>query len=273
MSGFFYSTDSLALTAIGYLLCIRVTVTLFPRIFSNCENGKLAKKPLMTTTKLLSLLMCFFFFVSGPLKSSAQPGNDSVVVSRNYVLQVVFVGFKAYSSESGNIIEWSTILEANLARYEIERSIDNKPFEKIGDMKAKGVQSSVTSVYSFTDPMPAVGKNIYRLKMIDTKNGFKYSANKTVSSVGHVLYNTDFHTYPNPAKPGDAIHIFVKEKGQYTMQVFNLTGKMVFAVNASGGGTGGLTVNLPSQLGKGLYFFRLTQPQSAQMLQQKILVL
>ena len=227
----------------------------------------------MTATKLLSVLMCFFLFSFGAMNGSAQPNNDSLVVTKTYALQVVFVGLEAYSSEGGNVIEWSTILEANLARYEIERSIDNKPFEKIGDMKAKGVQSSVTSVYSFTDAMPAVGKNIYRLKMIDTRNGFKYSANKTVSSVGHVLYTTDFHTYPNPAKPGDAIHIFVKEKGQYTMQVFNLTGKMVFAVNASGGGTAGLTVNLPSQLGKGLYFLRLTQPQTAQMLQQKILVL
>jgi hypothetical protein len=57
------------------------------------------------------------------------------------------------------------------------------------------------------------------------------------------------------------------------MQVFNLTGKMVFAVNATGGGTTGLTVNLPSQLGKGLYFLRLTQMQSPNVLQQKILVL
>jgi hypothetical protein len=138
----------------------------------------------MNTTKSLTALFCFLGLLTGALNSSAQAVKDSVVVPKSYVLQVVFVDFEAYSSESGNVIEWSTILEANLAKYEIERSVDNKPFEKIGEIKAKGVQSSVTSVYSFTDTRPATGKNIYRLKMVDTRNGFKYSANKSVSSVG-----------------------------------------------------------------------------------------
>jgi hypothetical protein len=227
----------------------------------------------MTTTKSLAAIICFSVLTFGSLNSSAQGSSDSVVVSKTYQLQVVFVGYEAFSSEAGNVIEWSTILEANLAKYEIERSIDNKPFEKIGEIKARGVQSSVTSVYSFTDNKPVAGKNIYRLKMVDTRNGFKLSANKSVSSNGHVLFNADFHTYPNPSRPGDAIHVYVKEKGEYTMQVFSLTGKMVFSVNANGGGASGLTVNLPSQIGKGFYVMRVTQPQNAQVMQQKILVL
>ena len=227
----------------------------------------------MTTTKTLAAFICFSSLMFGAISSSAQANNDTVVVSKTYQLQVVFVGYEAFSSESGNVIEWSTILEANLAKYEIERSVDSRPFEKIGEINPKGVQSSVTSVYSFTDNKPVAGKNIYRLKMVDTRNGFKLSANKSVSSEGHILYNNDFHTYPNPARPGDAIHVYVKEKGQYTMQVFNLSGKMVFSVNANGGGAAGLSVNLPSQIGKGLYVMRVTQPQNAQVMQQKILVL
>ncbi len=226
----------------------------------------------MISTKIPVAFVCFFSMILGAVESSAQVNSDSVV-SKTYQLQVVFVGYEAFSSPEGNLIEWSTILEANLAKYEIERSVDNKPFEKIGEIKAKGVQSSVTSAYVFTDNKPVAGKNIYRLKMVDTRNGFKLSANKSVSSNGHILYNADFHTYPNPAKPGDAIHVFVKEKGEYTMQVFNLTGKMVFDVNANGGGSAGLTVNLPSQIGKGLYVIRITQQQNTQVMQQKILVL
>ena len=59
-------------------------------------------------------------------------------------MTVVFVEYEIVTKTQGNQINWSTILESNLAKYEIQRSAANQTFETIGTIQAKGT----TSVHS-----------------------------------------------------------------------------------------------------------------------------
>ena len=111
--------------------------------------------------------------------TSADSTNPLPIVP--FSMTVVFVEFDITAKSNGNQINWSTILETNLAKYEIQRSTSNQSFETIATIQAKG-SNAVTVNYTFTDTKPLNGKNIYRLKMVDTRNGVQYTANKIINT-------------------------------------------------------------------------------------------
>jgi len=86
------------------------------------------------------------------------------------------------------ILVWTSTAEVSLDRYELERSLDNKTFNRIARIKAKG-----PSDYKFIDK--SVFKQIshtfyYRLKLIDkdgstTQYGKVLSIKPSISGVKH----------------------------------------------------------------------------------------
>jgi hypothetical protein len=107
-------------------------------------------------------------------------------------------------------LEWITQNEVNMLRYEIERSIDNISFAKIGEMTAKGFQNQI-AVYRLTDrdvynPNDQVTQFFYRLKYITTGDSAAYSPVRAVrfSEVNDI----DMNTWPNPAT--DIVNIQLK---------------------------------------------------------------
>ncbi len=227
----------------------------------------------MKTQQILTTVIASFVLAFSINTVDAQSAIDSSKTPKNQIVQVVFIDFTAYSDVKGNMIEWATILEANLDKFIIQRSIDNLPFETIGEIKGRGIHGAVTQYYSFTDDKPQKGKNIYRLLMADIHGNYKISETKSVSWTALIELNNGFHTYPNPAKPGDNVKINVEEKGQYAVQFFSLSGKQVINTIVNGGGSSAFSVQIPSMLGKGFYIVRLTRADTKEMFQQKIMVL
>ena len=228
----------------------------------------------MNTQKILTTIIATIVLAIAGNPINAQSGViDNSQSPRTQAVQVVFIDFSAYSDAKGNIIEWSTILEANLDKFIIQRSIDNQPFVTIGEVKGRGIHGAVTQYYSFTDVNPQHGKNIYRLLMADIHGNSKMSETKSVSWINLIELNTGFNTYPNPARSGDYVKINVKEKGQYTVQFFGLGGKQVLNTQVSGGGSSAFSVQIPSMLGRGFYVVRLIRADTKEMFQQKIMVL
>jgi Secretion system C-terminal sorting domain len=188
-----------------------------------------------------------------------------------FSMTVVFVEYEIVTKTEGNQINWSTILESNLAKYEIQRSAANQTFETIGTIQSKGT-TSVTVDYSFTDTRPNSGKNIYRIKMIDTRNGVQYSSIKMVTNELMTAQIRGTNAYPNPARPGMAITLDVNEPGQYSIRIHSLSGRMIFAEKAIAAHQSSLSIRVPSNLTAGMYIMEVTDQETQVHFQQKIMI-
>jgi hypothetical protein len=198
--------------------------------------------------------------------SSAGTPTDSTLY-----FDVVFVDYRAFSSEEGNIITWATILEANLVSYEIERSYDNKPFVTIGKIKAKG-SGPLSASYTFKDTKPATGKNLYRLKMINTRNGSQTSATRMVNWERQSLMVAGFSAFPNPAAAGSRVTIEAPAFADYQVQLTALSGQVIQKIQVTGGGNTGISFRIPEQTAKGLYLLSLYNTETQEQTIQKIML-
>jgi hypothetical protein len=70
------------------------------------------------------------------------------------------------NTETEATIAWTSALEENSFKYEVQRSADGKNFVTVGTVKAAGTSLDAIK-YSFNDPLPGAGGYFYRLNMID----------------------------------------------------------------------------------------------------------
>jgi hypothetical protein len=81
--------------------------------------------------------------------------------------------FRAEPSPNKITLNWQTGQETNIVSFNIERSINNEDFVKVGEVSPKGSNSS----YEFVDESisRANSINYYRLKVVNTNGTFQYS--------------------------------------------------------------------------------------------------
>ena len=96
----------------------------------------------------------------------------------NVPLPVELVNFEATVKKSSVQLSWMTESEYNSSHFEIEKSINSKDFQKIGQIEA-AENSISTKNYDFEDIEPYNGFNYFRLKMIDLDGKIEYS--KTIA--------------------------------------------------------------------------------------------
>ncbi|MBO9200769.1 MULTISPECIES: T9SS type A sorting domain-containing protein [Niastella] len=78
------------------------------------------------------------------------------------------------STESEATIAWSSSMEENSFKYEVQRSADGKNFVTVGTITAAGTTLEGAK-YSFKDVLPANGGYFYRLNMIDLDGKSEFS--------------------------------------------------------------------------------------------------
>ncbi|MRX48323.1 fibronectin type III domain-containing protein [Pedobacter puniceum] len=141
------------------------------------------------------------------------------------VLPVSLIGFDARRVSNGVSLNWSTTLESNNARFEIERANDNGVFVKIGEKEGAG-NSNRTLTYNFIDNNPLNGNNYYRLKQIDFNGKYEYYGPKVVNySLENI--NTSYIYKLSPNEYHAVIH--AKRQLQGTISVCNLNGQKVYS--------------------------------------------
>lgn len=220
---------------------------------------------------LATCMVAMLFLHKGFARNNAGAGATDSLPAVPFSMTVVLVQFEARSGNQGNQLTWSTILEANLSHYEIERSTSKQPFKKIGTLKAAG-SGSVSVEYSFTDEQPDNGTNIYRLKMVDTRGGSKISEHKLVNGNMQNLESAGFRAYPNPARAGTAIQMSVPEPGAYHVRLVSLQGSVVHTAKLDNNHGGGLRLDIPQGLRNGMYLIDAVASDGNQHHQQKILI-
>ena len=131
------------------------------------------------------------------------------------------------ASVNRNIVtlNWVTATELNNTGFDIEQSLDNSSWNKIGFINGNGTTTE-KSFYTFSDKNPFEGKSFYRLKQIDYDGTFTYS---NVVSVSIGLLN-DFsleQNYPNPFNPATIIKYNIPEESTVQIKIINIVGEVV----------------------------------------------
>lgn len=173
-------------------------------------------------------------------------------------IPVKLLSFYAKKSGSKNLLQWSTTYEVNADRFEAERSKDGTYFEKIGSVSSRPAGTGINN-YDYTDAFPIVGRNYYRLKMVDKDGRFEYSPVRMLSNTA-----SDYFTlYPNPVKDNIYIKIEQQEKSSMQVQVLSLEGKgLLTAIWEVDEGTSVKKMNT-SGLTAGTYFVKIISDKLA----------
>ncbi|MEM7659800.1 MAG: T9SS type A sorting domain-containing protein, partial [Bacteroidota bacterium] len=101
-----------------------------------------------------------------------------VRINLDQILPVSIEAFHAFWKEDQSHLSWFTSGEANLAGFEVERSVDQQTYEAIGSLEA-GATAHLPGYYRFEDVTAAqLGAEViyYRIKEIQTDGQTAYSS-------------------------------------------------------------------------------------------------
>lgn len=118
---------------------------------------------------------------------------------------------------------WETTNEKNVLRFEIER-MSAATWNKIGFVAVNN-SGLINNQYAFTDSLPSIGSNYYRLKIIDSDGKFVYSA--IISFEVNPSKNLIYQNFPNPFSNFTTIKFEIAQKSSVKVIVYNSIGMQV----------------------------------------------
>jgi SdrD B-like domain/Secretion system C-terminal sorting domain len=157
-------------------------------------------------------------------------------------------------------LKWNTINEVNTALFEIERSLDNNSFTKIGN-KNSTADYGGNATYMFKDNLASVYNSIiyYRIKIID--KDLKYSYSKVV--VVRLVPKQTISVWPNPFVSNIKITSNEEAASEVHIRITDVTGKIIkeqtFKVAR---GSNQLIINDLDKLAKGIYLVNVYNKNS-----------
>ena len=170
-------------------------------------------------------------------------------------LPVNITSIKAYQQNNGVQVDWTSVTEVNLTRYEVERSVDGRNFATAGRVEAKGGTSFIA--YGWFDREPVQGNNYYRVRSInrDGTSDFTPVVRVFIGKGAQMV-----SVYPNPVR-SETINLQLNnvDKGKYTLILTNQLGQRIYSqVIDHQGGSANQTINAGSLFVKGIYQLQLT---------------
>jgi hypothetical protein len=171
-------------------------------------------------------------------------------------LPVTFTAIKAYQTTGTKVqVEWNVTNESNIARYEVERSVNGVSFSSIANVPASANGTAVKN-YSAMDMNAVNGANYYRVKSISGNGEVKYTS---IVRVNIGKSGTEVTVYPNPVKGNTLSLQFTNmEKGSYTVKLYNAAGQTVMTRTINhNGGSASEQLTLPNAA-KGVYQLEVT---------------
>jgi hypothetical protein len=149
-----------------------------------------------------------------------------IIVANNNQLPVKLLTFNAKKENNNQVkLNWSTAIERNSSRFEIEHATDNKNFKPVGVVNAKG-NSNVLTQYTFTHNSTS-SINYYRLKQIDLNNTFDYSKVVMVNfNENEEIIIEPVKIYPIPAKNEVTIELN-RSQNITAISIYKLDGALI----------------------------------------------
>jgi hypothetical protein len=168
----------------------------------------------------------------------------TVASSCETILPVELISFTGNIQHESIILNWKTATELNNKGFYIQRSKDSKNWENISFVYGYNTTHEVKN-YTYTDELPLIGINYYRLQQVDFDGQFEYS---DIVNIEYRISNDEVSIFPNPIR--NELNI-VNGEGMAT--IYNLLGQPMkqFAVNS-----GQFSINT-TDLPKGQYLLSI----------------
>jgi len=140
-------------------------------------------------------------------------------------LPVSLINFTASRSGTNVTLTWTTNMESNNTGFEIQRSVANGAYEKVGFVatQASGGTSSTPLYYQFKEQNTATGNSWYRLVQIDKDGTPSISVAKGVHGIDESARVT---VYPNPGTSGNT-NVLFGSSATRDIIIADLSGKIV----------------------------------------------
>jgi len=164
------------------------------------------------------------FIVDSMTQFTAQ-GNGFYKLNSDLFIPVELNSFTAETGGNEIILNWTTATELNNRGFEIDRSFDNKTFEKIGFVPGFGTTTESKS-YTYQITEFASGIQYYRLKQIDFDGTYEYSEVIEVEGITPGQF-TLLQNYPNPFNPSTSIKFSIPVDSNVKLKLFNMLGQEV----------------------------------------------
>ena len=166
----------------------------------------------------------FSFFSNGGSRylRAATHGRGVYELNIDSPLPVELSSFIASAKDDNVLLKWTTATEINNYGFEVERSVDQNDFKKIGFVIGNG-NSNSPKEYSFKDKY-ITGFLSYRLKQIDNDGSYSYSDVVNVEALT-VKDFAVYQNYPNPFNPITSIKFKIPADSKVKLTVSNLLGE------------------------------------------------
>jgi len=171
-----------------------------------------------------------FSFNYAWIDAANQLGSAASFVAQGYgPLPVTWLSFNASWSGTDAKLQWSKNMEINNDHFEIERSFDNKIFEKLGQKESTNTGN--TNYYMFDDiGAKEMNKEVlyYRTKQIDKNGEYSYS-NVQILNTQHKNNNAEINVsvYPNPVVESAVIKITSNSNSKVSYTISDIDGKLI----------------------------------------------
>ena len=188
-------------------------------------------------------------------------GIDDFNLTVTGVFPVELTSFSASVNVNDVKLIWETATEVNNYGFEIQRqnfllNNQNTEWENIGFVKGHG-NSNSAKYYYFIDKGISSGGYLYRLKQIDNDGTFDYSNFIEVNLTAPEYFKLE-QNYPNPFNPTTTINYSLNKRGNVSLIIYNIQGRVVEDLVNEYKEPGSYSVIFDgNQLASGIYYYKL----------------
>ncbi|WP_214071033.1 T9SS type A sorting domain-containing protein [Mucilaginibacter sp. dw_454] len=160
-------------------------------------------------------------------------GRFSVLVRLNPAAMMHTLSVTAVKTIQGAQVSWRTENEGTTFTFSIEKSVDGKSFNQIGQLSSNG-----SGDYAYTDITPDKGINYYKVKLQDlVLNTISYSSILSLNYAEAVTSTLagNISIYPNPATTTISIKMSGDdvENNSYSIMISNSSGRLIKQMKSS----------------------------------------
>jgi azurin len=185
-------------------------------------------------------------------------GSWTALDTGSYILPVEIARFDVQKNENNFVLSWATASETDNAGFDVQRSVDDGPFETVGFREGAGTTEQ-GQTYRFKDAnVPFDASTIdYRLRQKDLDGSTEMGPTRTVE-LGDPNSASLLSPFPNPTTEQATVRYKLPKDGAVTLSVYNVLGQRV-ATLVDGRQTAGRKEHTldASSLSSGVYFLRL----------------
>ncbi|MEJ7627140.1 MAG: DUF2341 domain-containing protein [Ferruginibacter sp.] len=231
------------------------------QIFAKGMEGSIVQPYLqdkyLNTLQLLSVTDTnrIDFNVSLSVPASFDTNRFRILFKSAIVLPVKFISVMATKINKDILVKWEIAEESGIRDYKVERSGDGINFSSVGSVSSRG--NNTVQSYEWLDRQPVAGNNYYRIRAIELAGNYFLSQTVLVKIESS---GAEISVYPNPIK-NKQIHLYInsKEKGQYTVKIFDLKGvQIIKQLIDHTGGSMRQVIYVNKMLPSGVYYMEVS---------------